>query len=746
MFCIIARLILTFNSISFSSIQVQNTPMRPKEFALSQLSKMIDTKFLTNNHSGSVVSPKLVYNIKQEAKKKLQHQKGIYPGESDVGNIMRVVERTEKADLARRQVIGDTSQHLLGVTRKVTLVPNLNIYLHSREMLNLAGSLSSVGRLVISIDATGGLLNIRDTQADGKIQHTLLTIQCTECVIKKEDSSKYGSNFLITPAIIAERVSSRNRASDFYAWLIQVKKDTETAMTSYLGQGYGYPMRPVCIKMDCALELMNGCIAAFREPSQVLYASMYNSCVIIALLRHESKLSISAQEIHSELAESCLQLILVLSPCIMKQCKTHVYRAIKDYPKKNKNNLPTEMKIWARQFEELFAHVANEATNITSISQVMSRLSVIVTILSTEYLSCGQFTNKSDTQKHHSRWISSHIAKEMDKIITEQVEEIQIDNDSDRDDMLRHLFHNNPDHEDRPFSGKIYCQPIVDRMMGKLEGKQSMLFSVQYLSDVTSRKKGRVNIVYIYSPYTSDENGEESVSPQFIGGVTVEVNLPCKSNIIRNPLFSPVAVRYLMDYWLNRIGLWSNSVIDVANTAMDANIYSCNQSIEGTICQEKNGVSTVSEDMKDIANLISRRAEDVVKLGRLLSNQIDTAQDTIERRKTRQSIRQVILDDDGVNMESEMVWKRTPGTTRAQLRYNKERMMLALHRGMSNGKFQYTESVVTSMWRILCAHALTIDLQFMGIAVFKEWTSDKRTNPLKKVWTDVIDHFHRTHS
>jgi hypothetical protein len=125
------------------------------------------------------------------------------------------------------------------------------------------------------------------------------------------------------------------------------------------------------------------------------------------------------------------------------------------------------------------------------------------------------------------------------------------------------------------------------------------------------------------------------VGAQIIGGVTVNIKLPHKGNRVENPLFCLGAARYLMMYWLDRIGLWSNAIIMLTNSALNANVYPCNTSLEGSICQEKNGYCNVKTDMKDVANLIDRRYNDVVEVGKLLSNQIDNSNFVVNRRKER---------------------------------------------------------------------------------------------------------------
>ncbi len=306
------------------------SPKKPKEFVIGKISNVSDKKFLTNNHNGEVTSTSTAYNLSREGNIALKREKGILPNSSDVANILRVAQITSEKDLERRKRMGDNSTDLLGIARKVDIHPHLNVYLHCRSILNFAGEVSAAGCLVLGVDGTGGLINFPNTPLDGTIQHIILSIQSSECLLSHEDRASTSIKF--TPATVSERISNRNRARDICSWLQEVRSDTLTAMASCSGSDYAIALKPAVVKMDCALELMNGCIGAFREESQVKSAAGYNGCVIVVILRYEAQVVGASPDEVRQYATEAYNKILCVSPCIFKQCKSHVHRAIRHGP------------------------------------------------------------------------------------------------------------------------------------------------------------------------------------------------------------------------------------------------------------------------------------------------------------------------------------------------------------------------------------------------------------------------------
>lgn len=714
-----------------------HTKKKPKEYLMSKITEVPYMKYLANNHSGEVTSPSKVYNLAREGNIALQKERGILPNSSDLANIIRVAGITSTKDLERRKAMGDNSTDLLGIARKVEICPDINIYLHGRSILNYVGELSASGRLVLGVDGTGNLINFPNTPIDGTIQHIFLNIQTSECLLSYEDSMSKTMKF--TPATVSERISNRNRASDITKWLKEVSTDTVTAMASVSGNDYAYGLKPVMVKMDCALELMNGCIGAFRESTQVSTAAGYNGCVTVIILRYEAQVVGASLDEIRRCSIDAYRKILCVSPCIFKQCKSHIHRAIVAWPKTNKDKKPIALRLWKNQFEGIFQYVAELISSHENLSDLIARVAVVISVFSSETIPCGQVHRNSDTNEHHPRWVSQSITTNMDEIIKDEAAKLRIGTEVEETELLESIF---SDEDISSFDGKMYTQRVVDRMMGKGEEK-SMMFAVTYLTAVTA-KKGTINCLYVLSPYKRNEENEEIVAPKFISGVTVDVSLPHKSNVVRNPLYCPEAAEYVMDFWMNRIGLACQASVSLADIALDANVFASNQSLEGHIRWEKHGVSSVTNDMSSVANLIHRRYDDMVGVGRLLSNQIDKATGGILSPKASKCDTNN-GDIVGVNPdaeESEMQWKRTAGQARIHLQHYRNKMLSALELGKDNGNFEYEKNNIASMWRVLEAYATNKGMSFMGVQTFRTWVSMTRSKVLKREWSDVIDNFY----
>lgn len=708
---------------------MMQSPKKPKEFVLGKISNVSDMKYLTNNHNGEVTSTSTAYNLSREGNIALKREKGILPNSSDLANILRVADVTSKKDLERRRRMGDNSTDLPGIARKVEIYPDVNVYLHGRPMLNLVGELSAVGCLVLGVDGTGGLINFPNTPIDGTIQHLLLSIQSSECLLSDEDSAS--TNIKFTPATVSERVSNRNRATDICSWLKEVCSDTVVAMASCSGSEYAYGLKPVIVKMDCALELMDGCIGAFREDAQVSSAAGYNGCVMVVILRYESQVVGSSSDAIRQYAIEAYRKILLVSPCIFKQCKSHVHRAIVAWPRTKLDKKPACLRVWKNQFRQIFQYVADVVSGHANLSDLIARVAVVITLFSTETLSSGKFFSNSDTNRHHPKWQSQHIATKMDEIIREESAKLRIETEQEATEYLEGIF---SDCNSGTFDGRKYAQRVVDRMMGREDG-QMMKFAVTYLNSVNGTK-GTINCLYVIAPYQENEENEEVVKPKYVGGVTVVVNLPHRCNEVRNPLYCPEAAEYVMEFWLNRIGLCCQASISIANAALETSAFASNQSLEGRFCWEKHSVSTVHQDTSCLASLIHRRYEDMVGVGRLLCNDISKAERGLSRK--RDTNNQHPESD-----ESEMQWKRTTGQARLQLQLYKEKMLSALEIGQVKGDFQFAKTNLASMWRILNSHATDNGMSFMSVHVFREWVNMRRSKLLKREWSSVIDHFHQ---
>jgi len=139
------------------------------------------------------------------------------------------------------------------------------------------------------------------------------------------------------------------------------------------------------------------------------------------------------------------------------------------------------------------------------------------------------------------------------------------------------------------------------------------------------KSQGQINICFVYSCYDNDANGNEVISAQRIGGISVTVDLPMTSKFIVSPLRSIRGSDYWMMFWMSRVPLWCRASIHISELALDARIFSNNQSLEGGINQAKNLTSTVKEDMSELSALVLKRWDDCFESGRLLFKQLREA-------------------------------------------------------------------------------------------------------------------------
>jgi len=492
-----------------------------------------------------------VYNLFREARAQENKAKGIMPGTPcDDRNILRAIELTRAKDLEDRKLANDDCTVMPGVARRVDLFPKLNVYIHTRSFLFLAGQLSSFRRLVLGVDATGNMLNFPNSTHDGKVQHTFLTIQGTECLLSKSDAVLAGKK-LLSPAIIGERVSSSNAAVDFEEWFSTLKQDTITATESVFGKGNGQPLVPTVIKMDCAIELMQGAIAAFRSEKlqHVVNAQQYNDAVIIVLLRLESKVDgVSDNEELRRYAVESLAILLQVSPCVFKQCKTHVHKAISQYWKTRINHpAASRMKIWSKQFQQIFETLAHQLQDVPSISEAIVRLSIVASILSTKSLPCGIYNENSVLQEHHANWMAQSIAVNMDAVMRRLAATLKINDDNTFDKAMENVFSTSTD----TFNGHKFARPVID----SIQNVDKLQFSIAYLKNVQKAASksgvhyGEVGICIVHSPHGEDEMGRRIVTPRKVGGFVVKVSLPHTDGTIDNPLYCPMAARYLINTW-----------------------------------------------------------------------------------------------------------------------------------------------------------------------------------------------------
>ena len=701
------------------------------------IGKICPTKLSCNNSNGEITSVKTIYNLTAEARREEKKGKGILPNVPNYENIISAAEITMKKDLEMRKANGDQCTVLPGITRRCELFPVFNIYLHGRNMLLVAARLASEKRLVVGVDATGNLLNVPNSSFDSKIQHTVMTMQASECVLTRNDAEEFGNN-LYHPLFLAERISPNNKTHNVANWVYHFRKDTMIATESRPGAGDGIDPIPSVVKTDCAMQLANGFLIGYRSSHHVSTGQLYNNVVIYILRRHDYLLVHAADEYDMRSASRILyNRVLQLSPCIFKHCKSHVYNAVANY-RKHKKEKPIEFRVHSAAYDQIFKLIADEMTTIGSISKLIVHLSIFVALFETEYLQCSQFDLKSKTSLHHDSELSEKEAARMDAIAREEVKKLLIRTDEEMEFCIKNELDGATEGKRIAFNGHLHARPVIDRL------KEDINFGVAYLESADSvAKTGKVKICLLYYCYSRDEDGTEYISPRRTGGFFVDVTLPHTSGKLRNPLYSPTAARYVMTEWLSSSALWSEHIINVAEKALDARIFTSNQSLEGTFRSEKHEVSTVKQDFSDIPSTIHRRYNDYIEDGRLFAVQVKKSEALLESRRRRKCATKSQPDD---GEDSEMVWKKgAPHSIRGNLEKWNDMMHNALRVAREKGDIEYNSNSRVSMYKVLSKYADQTDGSFMSETTFNKWQAGKRAIPLDSDWTKVIKDFSNNH-
>ena len=394
-------------------MQVVASKKKPLEQALAQIKSVSPGRFAAGNFEGAITNRKLVSNLLQEAKEAEKKKKGFLPRQ-DLSNILNALQNTQRQDLERRRECGDLSEDLLGVVRTIDVFPKFNVCFHTKGSLLLMAELSEANRLVLSQDATGGQFDVPNTTKEGKFQHIQVTMQASECFLTKEDGDKF-SSCLFRPFKFAERVSDSNTGNDIAAWISQLREECMSVTATSLKRTID-PC-PQVVKFDCALEFVNGNVSGFRRDGQVDTGKMLNNVVILVLLHHESVTqNASDPSLVKESAVRAFSAIKSVSPFLVKQCSSHVFLAQKDHRKRMRNQ-PIEMRLRKEQFDQINLHIASEVPFLSRVVDVVTRLSIVVSIFERKEIPCEVFTIDSACQHFHDRSAGEAIAKTMATLI-----------------------------------------------------------------------------------------------------------------------------------------------------------------------------------------------------------------------------------------------------------------------------------------------------------------------------------------
>lgn len=698
------------------------------EFMLEGLSSVDPLKLTLGNVQNEVVKPKLLYNMRQEINVMKKRNMGILFSGQDICDILNAIYDTQEKDTKLRGHAKDNSNDLLGVVRLLSVYPVFELYFYTKAALVLFCELCSSGYGVFGMDSTGNLFDIKHTKFTGKTQHIRFSGQLTESVIKKIDAPWAAQ--LLRQFLFGERVSVSNTGPDVIRFFLQYREEAKEASLSVLGRVID--PKPLIIKMDGALEFLQGVVGGFRDEGQVDTGKGYNNIVALVLLYYSGRLfQLEDESVKTEVAKDALTILQTHVGTLVKQCDVHVFDSQNQWTKHMKNR-PPEIQCNLDRFKRMNNIIARSAGHVNDYATHLTRLCIFVSIYEQKTIALEEeFTVNTPLRKHHDRDLAMLVAKEQDSLAVASAKDIMI---SDKE-MLESLIADELKNVGTPESSQRFtAHKVARKVVNNMNSK--MRIATPYLKSIDEESGlGTVVIPLIFSCYKVDDNGVEKIHPRLVRFIT-EMKLPTGKSI-PNPAYSERAANHWFGMWAARLPLWSNAIISLTETAMNVRLYGNNQGVEGGINQEKNLTSDVKEYTSTGAQLIHRRFDDFVQGGKLVAHQYRVVESEVVKRKERaekKSKKKV------KKAESHVQWGRGTRRVKSSLIHWESKMNEALTAASGDSNLKNS-----TKWAMMKEYATTIDGTFMSTAVFYKWMKGERKTRLRSDWTSVIEQYYGEH-
>ena len=162
-------------------------------------------------------------------------------------------------------------------------------------------------------------------------------------------------------------------------------------------------------------------------------------------------------------------------------------------------------------------------------------------------------------------------------------------------------------------------------------------------------------------------------------------------------------------------------------------MYLCIQTIKDLkVCSvTKNQSTTHNEDMSSMPDFIHRRWKQNVQTSRLLSRQLGLLSVRVKQKRSK------TIDAKASQVESDMQWKRTPGTIKGINNQWKDRMDVALNAARDTG-LDIPQSRFGE-YQAMVRHTIELDASFVCHQTFYRWINGKRKTVVTKNMTLVVD-------
>ena len=351
--------------------------------------------------------------------------------------------------MKRRKSIRDGDESCPGLLQYFSMSHNsISAELFTRSSLLILRSLLRDGRLVLNFDGTGGLVNFPCCQHfHQKILHFFLSVNPKFSLLHKDVSLERMSGQILSPLLIAERISNVNNGDSLHGFLQRVKD----SLYEMLGDAQDVNLpNPLLGLTDCSAAVQAAFLMTFpgsertKDHGRQSYAntvSIHCRYFDMIIFRHLSAANqrtdgiIEADYFNEDIKKTASTIITSMRRncgMFLKQCRSHVFRAASGWPKhtlkvglkgvpdaETKNRV---MQILAANFTMLTAE--------NSYTIALAKMSLLIALFQTEFFVCPQtFDRLSACQDHRSPTeiaIEESLHQSTTKFIEQLASSIQI--------------------------------------------------------------------------------------------------------------------------------------------------------------------------------------------------------------------------------------------------------------------------------------------------------------------------------
>ena len=215
------------------------------------------------------------------------------------------------------------------------------------------------------------------------IQHSRWTTPPQETILDADDIEKGGRTF--PSFLFGEYVSPSQTGEDlsvfFKLWRKCVRLVSGGTVQRDGTIKGGVDPKPLVIRSDCAPQCQQGPLSAYRKDKHVTTRLLYHNIVLYVLLYFEFA-SLLTDGIEGRIAAMLATYLLYFVPMFFHFCKSHVYRAIRDWIESNDRE--RDVKNIGQPIRSLFKHLALKMTDTTSLSEAFTYLCAMIVILRTK--------------------------------------------------------------------------------------------------------------------------------------------------------------------------------------------------------------------------------------------------------------------------------------------------------------------------------------------------------------------------